>query len=69
MSAGLETVSLVFSAENVSSGDLLLPNNDDSEAVLKLSDGSVIMDYGSGAISVGNGLLQANQWYQVYATK
>lgn len=64
--SGLETISLIFNAEHVSTGDLLLSSEG---AVLKLDNGSVLMDYGSGVISAGSGLLQANQWYQIYATK
>lgn len=37
--------------------------------VLQLDNGSITMDYGPGMISTGNGLLESDQWYQLYATR
>lgn len=70
----LESVSLIFNPEHTLSGNLLQSisprnGNGSNPEVLRLSNGSVIFDYGSGFISAGGGTLQTNQWYEVYATR
>lgn len=65
--SSLESVSLTFNPEHISYGDLLGSLNGD--ALLQINNGSVQMNYGAGVISAGSGLLQANQWYQLYATR
>ena len=62
---------MTFNADNVTSGDLVRSPGGDvgGEAVLRLSNGSVAMTVGPDTVSVGDGRLQTNQWYKVYATR
>ena len=67
-----QSVSMILNPNNVVSGDLLLSTQGivgESEAVLWLSNGSVLMNVGPDTISVGSGTIQRNQWYQLYATR
>lgn len=70
--SSLESISFVFNPENTFSGNLLQstsPEEGSITEVIRLNNGSVIFHHGAGVISAGSGALQANQWYQVYATR
>lgn len=68
-SPSLESISFVFSPEDISSGELLKAEQESTSVVLQLYNGSILMNYGTGVIGAGNGTLQPNQWYQLYATR